>query len=71
MSLPSAFCRALGKGFAECQKTLGKEKHSEYKSKKIQKNKIEKKEFIRGGMHIQLVTHLMGCTFQQFFIIYR
>jgi hypothetical protein len=27
-SLPSAFCRALGKGFAECQKALGKEKHS-------------------------------------------
>jgi hypothetical protein len=43
MSLPSAFCRALGKGFAECQKTLGKEKHSaKYKSKKIQKNKIKK-----------------------------
>jgi hypothetical protein len=27
-SLPSAFFRTLGKDFAECQKTLGKEKHS-------------------------------------------
>jgi hypothetical protein len=43
-SLPSAFCRALGKGFAECQKALGKEKHSaKYKSEKIQKMKQEKK----------------------------
>jgi hypothetical protein len=30
--------------------------------KKIQKMK-QKKKFIRGGMHSQLVTHLMGCTF--------
>jgi hypothetical protein len=27
-SLPSAFFRTLGKDFAECQKALGKEKHS-------------------------------------------
>jgi hypothetical protein len=27
-SLPSAFFRTLGKEFAECQKALGKEKHS-------------------------------------------
>jgi hypothetical protein len=27
-SLPSAFFRALDKDFAECQKALGKEKHS-------------------------------------------
>jgi hypothetical protein len=27
-SLPSTFFRTLGKDFAECQKTLGKEKHS-------------------------------------------
>jgi hypothetical protein len=26
--LPSAFIRTLGKDFAECQKALGKEKHS-------------------------------------------
>jgi hypothetical protein len=49
--LPSVFCRALGKGFAERQKTLGKKKHSaKCKSEKIQKNKIGKKEFI-GGRH--------------------
>jgi hypothetical protein len=40
-SLPSAFC---GKGFAECQKALGKENHSaKCKSEKIQKMKQEKK----------------------------
>jgi hypothetical protein len=39
--------KALGKGFAECQKIVGKEKHSaKYKSKKIQKNETEKNEFI-------------------------
>jgi hypothetical protein len=27
-SLPSAYFRTLGKDFAECQKALGKEKHS-------------------------------------------
>jgi hypothetical protein len=55
MSLPSAFCRG--------QKTLGKELHSaKCKSKKIQKNETGKKN-IEGGMHSQLVTHLMGCTF--------
>jgi hypothetical protein len=27
-SLPSVFFRTLGKDFAECQKALGKEKHS-------------------------------------------
>jgi hypothetical protein len=34
-SLPSAFFWTLGKDFAECQKALGKEKHSaNYESKK-------------------------------------
>jgi hypothetical protein len=38
--------------FAECQKALGKEKHSaKCKSEKIQKKETGKK-FIGGGMHI-------------------
>jgi hypothetical protein len=51
--LPSAFRQALGKGFAECQKALGKEKRSaKCKSEKIEKNETEKK-IIGGGMHSQ------------------
>jgi hypothetical protein len=44
--------RVLGKDvFAECQKALGKEKHSaKCKSKKNPKDEIGKK-IIRGGMH--------------------
>jgi hypothetical protein len=34
-SLPSTFFRTLGKDFAECQKTLGKEKHSVNKESKF------------------------------------
>jgi hypothetical protein len=55
MSLPSAFCRALGK-----------EKHSaKYKSEKIQKI-----NFIRGGMHSQLMIHYAH-FFQKFSISCR
>jgi len=39
-SLHSAICRALGKAFAECRKTLGKEKHSEKNPRKNSKKKL-------------------------------
>jgi hypothetical protein len=38
-SLPSTFFLTLGKDFAECQKALGKEKHSaNFRIEKIEKN---------------------------------
>jgi len=46
-SLHSAICRALGKAFAECRKTLGKEKHSEKNPEKTAK----KIYLIGGGTH--------------------
>jgi hypothetical protein len=75
-SLPSAFCRALGKGFAECQKALGKEKHSA-KCKLEKSKKIGKKLLGRHAqpasdpsnrLHIFFSNFPLGCTFfQQFF----
>jgi hypothetical protein len=55
-SLPNAFCQALGKGFAECFSLP-----SAKKSEKIKKR--NRKKIIGGGMHSQLLTLLMGCTF--------
>ena len=55
--LPSTFCRALGKAFAECRKSTG-QRFTLGKMKLRKKPKNNSKIFFRGGRHQPAPAHL-------------